>query len=169
MHKNDRFALILNITNLLNYHRVLGQDARVTINSTITIIFNLFQRIFWGSFRFKKIPSSKKSQLDFRGVGGGGHHPFGLIPKFHCFFDWKASLRHFTSMWQSLVVCGVTNQYYTTTVQSCSKLPEMARKFNKNVFFENTLIFSISLQGSKKTSVFCSRDGSADTPFTTYL
>ena len=23
----------------------------------------------------------------------GGHHHFGLIPKFRCFFDWKASLR----------------------------------------------------------------------------
>ena len=23
--------------------------------------------------------------------GGGGHHHFGLIPKFRCFFDWKAS------------------------------------------------------------------------------
>ena len=30
-------------------------------------IFNLFRRIFRGSFRFKKIPSSKKPQVDFRG------------------------------------------------------------------------------------------------------
>ena len=33
----------------------------------IIFIFNLFQRICMGSFRFKKIPSSKKSQVDFRG------------------------------------------------------------------------------------------------------
>ena len=35
----------------------------------IFFIFNLFQRNFRGSFRFKKIPSSKKSQVDFRGGG----------------------------------------------------------------------------------------------------
>ena len=71
----------------------------------IFIIFNLFRRIFRGSFRFKKISSLKKSQVDFRGGGsthfnkvlsskksqprygaGGGDHHFGLIPKFCYFF-----------------------------------------------------------------------------------
>ena len=33
----------------------------------IFFIFNLFRQNFRGSFRFKKIPSSKKSQVDFRG------------------------------------------------------------------------------------------------------
>ena len=76
----------------------------------IFFIFNLFRRIFRGSYRFKKIPSSKKSQVDFRGgvnpfqyspkfkkvptpLGRGGvHHHLGRIPKFRCFFEWKASL-----------------------------------------------------------------------------
>ena len=101
-------------------HKILSiivlNMAKYTIISLILIdfvpiffIFNLFRRIFRGSFRFKKIPSSKKSQVDFRGGGqpisiksqvqkspnparGGGHHHLGLIPKFRCFFDWKASL-----------------------------------------------------------------------------
>ena len=45
--------------------------------------------LFRGYFILKKFPSSKKSQVHFR---GGGHVHFGLIPKFLCFFDWKASL-----------------------------------------------------------------------------
>ena len=32
----------------------------------IFFIFNLFRKNFRGSFRFKKIPSSKKSQVDFK-------------------------------------------------------------------------------------------------------
>ena len=60
--------------------------AKYTIISLILIdfvpiffIFNLFRRIFRRSFRFKKIPSSKKSQVDFR--GGGGANTFQKIPK----------------------------------------------------------------------------------------
>ena len=68
-------------------------------------IFNLFWKNFRGSFRFKKVPSPK---LILRGggsthfkkiptpLGGGVHVHFGLIPKFGCFFDWKASLRGIT-------------------------------------------------------------------------
>ena len=43
----------------------------------IFFIFNLFQKKFRRSFRFKKIPSSKKSQVDFR--GGGSTH-FNKVP-----------------------------------------------------------------------------------------
>ena len=35
--------------------------------------------------KFKKVPTP---------LGGGGYHHFGLIPKFRCFFDWKASLSY---------------------------------------------------------------------------
>ena len=45
---------------------------------SILFIFNSFRRIFRESFRFKKIPSSKKSQVDFRGVV----NPFQKSPKF---------------------------------------------------------------------------------------
>ena len=75
----------------------------------VFVIFNLFQRIFRGSFRFKKIPSSKKSQVDFRGGGqpisiksqvqkspnparGGGSSPLWTNSQVRCFFEWKASL-----------------------------------------------------------------------------
>ena len=50
--------------------------AKYTIISLILIdfvpiffIFNLFRNFFRGSFRVKKIPSSKKSQVDLRGGG----------------------------------------------------------------------------------------------------
>ena len=70
-------------------HKILSiivlNMAKYTIISLILIdfvpiffIFNLFRRIFRGSFRFKKIPSSKKSQVDF----SGGVKPFFKIPKF---------------------------------------------------------------------------------------
>ena len=59
-------------------HRILSivilNMTKYTIISPILIdflptffIFNLFRRIFRESFRFKKILSSKKSQVDFRG------------------------------------------------------------------------------------------------------
>ena len=31
--------------------------------------------------------------IDIHSMGGGAHNHFGLIPKFRCFFDWKAFLR----------------------------------------------------------------------------
>jgi len=60
--------------------------AKYTIISLILIdfvpiyfIFNLFQRIFKGSFYFKKIPNSKKSQVDFRGGGHIGPKPRSTV------------------------------------------------------------------------------------------
>ena len=49
-------------------------------------------------------PISKKSQVQKSpnpARGGWGHVHFGLIPKFRCFFDWKASLTHVykNNMW----------------------------------------------------------------------
>ena len=50
----------------------------------------------WGGQPISIKSQVQKSPNPARGGGGGGegHHHFGLIPKFRCFFDWKASLRH---------------------------------------------------------------------------
>ena len=82
---------------------VLLNMAKYTIISLILtdfvpifFIFNLFQKLFGGH------PTSKKSHVDFR--GGGGHPPFGLIPKFRCFFDWKASLRDWSLSYEFILI-----------------------------------------------------------------
>ena len=77
----------------------------------IFFIFNLFRKFFRGSFRLKKVPSPKlilggggvnpfQKSPKFKKVPtplGGGHVHFGLIPKFGCFFNWKASLSRLES------------------------------------------------------------------------
>ena len=77
----------------------------------IFFIFNLFRKILGGHSASKrsqvqKSPKFKKVPTPLGGEGGGGHRHLGLIPKFRCFFEWKASLRDHSNLtkeeWEAL-------------------------------------------------------------------
>ena len=65
MHGRGRYMIWLIIVLIMAKNNIISLILIDFI--PLFFIINLFQRICRGSFRFKKIPTSKKSQVDFRG------------------------------------------------------------------------------------------------------